>query len=140
MVPNHPRGHPPRPQTTPPVPSDDKDRHPKPLSEDLEVAAVGGHYRRPVPPCGQSYQGIVLEVTALAAIRPLSVHHADDLPSLPPVFGPAEQQALDHLGTYASDASGYAPIQGTRPQTLGMALPTRQSAGDVDHEKLQGRS
>jgi len=43
-------------------------------------------------------------------------------PPPPGGYTAAEQQALDHLGKYASDASGYASIQGTRPQTLGYGL------------------
>src|SRR5579864_9428722 len=45
-------------------------------------------------------------------------------PPPPPAGGytVAEQQALHHLGKYVSDASGYASIQGTRPQTLGYGL------------------
>jgi len=43
-------------------------------------------------------------------------------PPPPGGYSAAEQQALDHLGKYASDASGYASIQGTRPQTLGYGL------------------
>jgi pimeloyl-ACP methyl ester carboxylesterase len=52
-----------------------------------------------------------------------------------------EQQALDHLGKYASDAGGYASIQGTRPQTLGYGLadsPVGQAMWI--YEKLQGWS
>src|SRR2546427_2825894 len=43
-------------------------------------------------------------------------------PPPPGGYTAAEQQALDHLVTYASDASGDASIQGTRPQTLGDGL------------------
>jgi pimeloyl-ACP methyl ester carboxylesterase len=64
-------------------------------------------------------------------------------PPPPPAGGytVAEQQALDHLGKYASDASGYASIQGTRPQTLGYGLadsPVGQAMWI--YEKLQGWS
>ncbi len=64
-------------------------------------------------------------------------------PPPPPAGGytVAEQQALDHLGKYASDASGYASIQGTRPQTLGYGLadsPIGQAMWI--YEKLQGWS
>jgi pimeloyl-ACP methyl ester carboxylesterase len=45
-------------------------------------------------------------------------------PPPPPAGGytAAEQNALDHLVKYARDASAYASIQGTRPQTLGYGL------------------
>jgi pimeloyl-ACP methyl ester carboxylesterase len=45
-------------------------------------------------------------------------------PPPPPAGGytTAEQDALAHLVKYASDASAYASIQGTRPQTLGYGL------------------
>ena len=45
-------------------------------------------------------------------------------PPPPPAGGytAAEQDALAHLVKYASDASAYASIQGTRPQTLGYGL------------------
>ncbi|HXA34904.1 MAG TPA: epoxide hydrolase, partial [Steroidobacteraceae bacterium] len=46
-------------------------------------------------------------------------------PPPPPSSGgytPAEQGVLAQLGKYASDGSGYAAIQGTRPQTLGYGL------------------
>jgi pimeloyl-ACP methyl ester carboxylesterase len=64
-------------------------------------------------------------------------------PPPPPAGGytVAEQQALDHLGKYVSDASGYASIQGTRPQTLGYGLadsPVGQAMWI--YEKLQGWS
>jgi len=64
-------------------------------------------------------------------------------PPPPPAGGYTvdEQQALDHLGKYVSDASGYASIQGTRPQTLGYGLadsPVGQAMWI--YEKLQGWS
>jgi pimeloyl-ACP methyl ester carboxylesterase len=64
-------------------------------------------------------------------------------PPLPPAGGytVAEQQGLDHLGKYVSDASGYASIQATRPQTLGYGLadsPVGQAMWI--YEKLQGWS
>jgi pimeloyl-ACP methyl ester carboxylesterase len=62
-------------------------------------------------------------------------------PPPPGGYAAAEQQALDHLGKYASDASGYASIQGTRPQTLGYGLadsPVGQAMWI--YEKLQGWS
>ena len=64
-------------------------------------------------------------------------------PPPPPAGGytVAEQQALDHLGKYVSDASGYASIQGTRPQSLGYGLadsPVGQAMWIF--EKLQGWS
>jgi epoxide hydrolase len=64
-------------------------------------------------------------------------------PPPPPAGGytVAEQQALEHLGKYMSDASGYASIQGTRPQTLGYGLadsPVGQAMWI--YEKLQGWS
>jgi len=62
-------------------------------------------------------------------------------PPPPAGYTAAEQQALDHLGTYASDGSGYASIQGTRPQTLGYGLadsPVGQAMWI--YEKLQGWS
>src|SRR5438552_8289444 len=62
-------------------------------------------------------------------------------PPPPGGYTAAEQQALDHLVTYASDASGYASIQGTRPQTLGYGLadsPVGQAMWI--YEKLQGWS
>jgi epoxide hydrolase len=43
-------------------------------------------------------------------------------PPPPGGYTAAEQVALSQLGKYASDASGYASIQGTRPQTLGYGL------------------
>jgi len=45
-------------------------------------------------------------------------------PPPPPSGGytAAEQPALGQLGKYVSDASGYASIQATRPQTLGYGL------------------
>jgi len=43
-------------------------------------------------------------------------------PPPPGGYTAAEQAALSQLGKYASDASGYASIQGTRPQTLGYGL------------------
>ena len=45
-------------------------------------------------------------------------------PPPPPAGGytAAEQNALAHLVKYAGDASAYASIQGTRPQTLGYGL------------------
>jgi pimeloyl-ACP methyl ester carboxylesterase len=64
-------------------------------------------------------------------------------PPPPPAGGytVAEQQGLDHLGKYVSDASGYASIQATRPQTLGYGLadsPVGQAMWI--YEKLQGWS
>jgi len=62
-------------------------------------------------------------------------------PPPPSGYTAAEQQALDHLGKYASDASGYASIQGTRPQTLGYGLadsPVGQAMWI--YEKLHGWS
>jgi len=62
-------------------------------------------------------------------------------PPPPGGYTAAEQQALDHLGKYASDASGYASIQGTRPQTLGYGLadsPVGQAMWI--YEKLHGWS
>jgi epoxide hydrolase len=64
-------------------------------------------------------------------------------PPPPPAGGytVAEKQALDHLGKYVSDASGYASIQATRPQTLGYGLadsPVGQAMWI--YEKLQGWS
>jgi len=62
-------------------------------------------------------------------------------PPPPGGYTAAEQQALAHLGKYASDASGYASIQGTRPQTLGYGLadsPVGQAMWI--YEKLQGWS
>jgi pimeloyl-ACP methyl ester carboxylesterase len=62
-------------------------------------------------------------------------------PPPPGGYTAAEQQALDHLRTYARDASGYASIQGTRPQTLGYGLadsPVGQAMWI--YEKLQGWS
>ena len=43
-------------------------------------------------------------------------------PPPPGGYTAAEQPALGQLGKYASDASGYASIQATRPQTLGYGL------------------
>jgi epoxide hydrolase len=43
-------------------------------------------------------------------------------PPPPGGYTAAEQAALSQLSKYASDASGYASIQGTRPQTLGYGL------------------
>ncbi|HEV2493391.1 MAG TPA: epoxide hydrolase [Terriglobia bacterium] len=43
-------------------------------------------------------------------------------PPQPGGYTAAEQPALAQLGKYASDASGYASIQATRPQTLGYGL------------------
>jgi len=46
-------------------------------------------------------------------------------PPPPPSAGgytPAEQAAVDQLVQYGADLSGYAAIQGTRPQTLGYGL------------------
>ncbi|HUD67956.1 MAG TPA: epoxide hydrolase [Candidatus Sulfotelmatobacter sp.] len=43
-------------------------------------------------------------------------------PAPPGGYTAAEQPALAELGKYASDASGYASIQTTRPQTLGYGL------------------
>jgi pimeloyl-ACP methyl ester carboxylesterase len=43
-------------------------------------------------------------------------------PPPPGGYTAAEQPALAQLGKYASDASGYASIQATRPQTLGYGL------------------
>jgi epoxide hydrolase len=62
-------------------------------------------------------------------------------PPPPGGYTAVEQQALDHLGKYASDAAGYASIQGTRPQTLGYGLadsPVGQAMWI--YEKLQGWS
>jgi len=62
-------------------------------------------------------------------------------PPPPGGYTAAERQALDHLGKYASDASGYASIQGTRPQTLGYGMadsPVGQAMWI--YEKLQGWS
>jgi len=62
-------------------------------------------------------------------------------PPPPGGYTAAEQQALDHLGKYASDAAGYASIQGTRPQTLGYGLadsPVGQAMWI--YEKLHGWS
>jgi epoxide hydrolase len=64
-------------------------------------------------------------------------------PPPPPAGGytTAEQVALTQLGKYASDASGYASIQGTRPQTLGYGLadsPVGQAMWI--YEKFQGWS
>jgi pimeloyl-ACP methyl ester carboxylesterase len=62
-------------------------------------------------------------------------------PPPPGGYTATEQQALDHLGKYASDAAGYASIQGTRPQTLGYGLadsPVGQAMWI--YEKLQGWS
>lgn len=43
-------------------------------------------------------------------------------PPAPGGYTAAEQVALAQLGRYGSDGSGYASIQGTRPQTLGYGL------------------
>src|SRR6266849_5840904 len=43
-------------------------------------------------------------------------------PPPPGGYSAVEQSALAQLGKYASDASGYASIQGTRPQTPGYGL------------------
>jgi pimeloyl-ACP methyl ester carboxylesterase len=43
-------------------------------------------------------------------------------PAPPGGYTAAEQPALGELGKYASDGSGYASIQATRPQTLGYGL------------------
>jgi len=62
-------------------------------------------------------------------------------PPPPGGYTTAEQDALAHLGKYASDGSGYASIQGTRPQTLGYGLadsPVGQAMWV--YEKLQGWS
>jgi pimeloyl-ACP methyl ester carboxylesterase len=64
-------------------------------------------------------------------------------PPPPPAGGytVAEQQAVDHLDKYVRDASGYASIQGTRPQTLGYGLadsPVGQAMWI--YEKLQAWS
>ena len=63
-------------------------------------------------------------------------------PPLPPGgYTAAEQAALAQLGKYASDASGYASIQATRPQTLGYGLadsPVGQAMWI--YEKFQGWS
>jgi pimeloyl-ACP methyl ester carboxylesterase len=63
-------------------------------------------------------------------------------PPLPPAGGyTVAEQGLDHLGKYVSDASGYASIQATRPQTLGYGLadsPVGQAMWI--YEKLQGWS
>src|SRR6266404_4830970 len=79
--------------------------------------------------------------SALAAIH-LNLPILFPPPPPPPGgYTAAEQQALDHLGKYASDASGYASIQGTRPQTLGYGLadsPVGQAMWI--YEKLQGWS
>src|SRR5579863_7560427 len=60
-------------------------------------------------------------------------------PPPPGGYTAAEQAALTQLGKYAADASGYASIQGTRPQTLGYGLadsPVGQ--GTWIYEKFQG--
>jgi pimeloyl-ACP methyl ester carboxylesterase len=79
--------------------------------------------------------------TGLAAIH-LNLPILFPPPPPPPGgYTAAEQQALEHLGTYASDGSGYASIQGTRPQTLGYGLadsPVGQAMWI--YEKLQGWS
>jgi pimeloyl-ACP methyl ester carboxylesterase len=62
-------------------------------------------------------------------------------PPPPGGYAAAEQQALDHLGKYASDAAGYASIQGTRPQTLGYGLADSLVGQAMwIYEKLQGWS
>src|SRR5258708_9577151 len=43
-------------------------------------------------------------------------------PPPPGGYSAVEQSALAQLGKYASDGSGYASIQATRPQTLGHVL------------------
>jgi epoxide hydrolase len=62
-------------------------------------------------------------------------------PAPPGGYTAAEQKTLDQLGTYGSDASAYAIIQATRPQTLGYGLadsPVGQAMWI--YEKLQGWS
>jgi pimeloyl-ACP methyl ester carboxylesterase len=62
-------------------------------------------------------------------------------PPPPGGYTAAEQPVLAQMGKYASDASGYASIQGTRPQTLGYGLadsPVGQAMWI--YEKLQGWS
>src|SRR6267154_6548759 len=80
-------------------------------------------------------------VSGLAAIH-LNLPILFPPPPPPPGgYTDAEQPALDHLGKYSSDASGYASIQGTRPQTLGYGLadsPVGQAMWI--YEKLQGWS
>src|ERR1700680_701043 len=54
---------------------------------------------------------------------------------------PEEQPALAQLERYSTDGSGYASIQGTRPQTLGYGLadsPVGQAMWI--YEKFQGRT
>jgi len=66
--------------------------------------------------------------TALGQMKPrglLGIHLT--LPfivpkSMPTVLSPEEQQAVDSLGHFASDGSGYRIEQATRPQTIGYAL------------------
>src|SRR4029077_10365906 len=70
--------------------------------------AQGGDWGAGVP-SGMAKQG----VSGLAAIHlNLPVLFPPPLPP-PGGYTAAERQALDHLGKYASDASGYASIQGT---------------------------
>src|ERR1700732_759716 len=62
-------------------------------------------------------------------------------PPPPGGYTAAEQPALAQLAKYGSDGSGYASIQGTRPQTLGYGLadsPVGQAMWI--YEKLQGWS
>lgn len=62
-------------------------------------------------------------------------------PPPPGGYTAEEQRALAQLGKYASDAMGYASIQGTRPQTLGYGLadsPVGQAMWI--YEKFQGWS
>ena len=81
------------------------------------------------------------KVTGLAAIH-LNLPVLFPPPPPPPGgYTPAEQDALAHLVKYGSDGSGYASIQGTRPQTLGYGLadsPVGQAMWI--YEKLQGWS
>jgi len=62
-------------------------------------------------------------------------------PPPPPGYTNEEQAALAQLERYSTDASGYAAIQGTRPQTLGYSLadsPVGQAMWI--YEKFQGWS
>ena len=62
-------------------------------------------------------------------------------PPPPGGYTAAEQAALAQLQRYSADASGYASIQGTRPQTLGYGLAD-SPAGQAMwiYEKFQGWS
>jgi pimeloyl-ACP methyl ester carboxylesterase len=77
--------------------------------------------------------------TGLAAIH-LNLPILFPPPPAPPGrYTAAEQAAIAQLTKYSSDGSGYASIQGTRPQTLGYGLadsPVRQ--GMWIYEKFQG--